>query len=248
MIGTSNDPLELEADRIAEQVLATTAHPVVSGAAPRIQRFAGITTGQAETAPASVDRVLASSGSPLETTLQHDMGQRFGHDFSRVRIHSDAAADRSAQDVCAHAYTVGHHIAFGSGRFAPLGYEGLRLLAHELTHVVQQSGAPPANGSPPGNGVQHLPAALPNVSTHVRLEARSPIRVARQQSDGKPVAELTGEPAEDRWKGTPVSEIIISLARKRVGFRVPQGMLLGTVKTDLAVGTYELKPIRAAHV
>src|SRR5271165_6780790 len=65
---------------------------------------------------------------------------RFGHDFSRVRVHVGAAAERSALDVNAQAYTVGDDIVFGAGRFAPGTLEGRRLLAHELTHVVQQSG------------------------------------------------------------------------------------------------------------
>ena len=72
------------------------------------------------------------------------MERRFGADFSGVRIHADSAAARSARDVNAHAYTVGRHIAFASGRFAPDTTQGRRLLAHELTHVVQQSGATPA--------------------------------------------------------------------------------------------------------
>lgn len=92
-------------------------------------------------APASVDSVLSSPGSPLESGLQQDMRQRFGHDFSRVRVHTDAAAARSARDVNANAYTVRHNIAFGAGQFAPGTYEGRRLIAHELTHVVQQSGS-----------------------------------------------------------------------------------------------------------
>ena len=90
-------------------------------------------------APASVDRVLASPGRPLEPALRQDMEQRFGHDFSRVRVHSDAAAEQSARDVNANAYTVGHNVVFGAGRFAPGTHEGRRLIAHELTHVVQQS-------------------------------------------------------------------------------------------------------------
>lgn len=63
-----------------------------------------------------------------------------GQDFSRVRFHTDASAQQSADEVNARAYTVGHHIVFGAGRFAPETREGRRLLAHELTHVVQQSG------------------------------------------------------------------------------------------------------------
>ena len=94
-----------------------------------------------DTAPASVDQTLASPGRPLEPALQQDMEQRFGHDFSRVRVHSGTAAQQSAQDVNAIAYTVGHNIVFGADQFAPGTHEGRRLLAHELAHVVQQSGS-----------------------------------------------------------------------------------------------------------
>jgi hypothetical protein len=67
------------------------------------------------------------------------MEERFGHDFSRVRVHTGAAAERSAQEIDASAYTMGHHIVFGSNQFAPDTKHGRMLLAHELTHVVQQS-------------------------------------------------------------------------------------------------------------
>ena len=140
-IGASNDPLEQEADQVADQVLAAPAHSTVSAVPPRIQRFTGQATEGMDTAPASVDRVLASSGWPLEPALQQDMGQRFGHDFSRVRVHSGAAAEQSARDVNANAYTVGHNIVFGAGQFAPGTHGGRRLIAHELTHVVQQTDA-----------------------------------------------------------------------------------------------------------
>jgi hypothetical protein len=93
------------------------------------------------TAPASVDRVLSSPGRPLEPALQQDMGQRFNHDFSRVRVHTDGLAERSARDVNARAYTVKHNIVFGEGQFMPRTHWGQRLLAHELTHVLQQGGS-----------------------------------------------------------------------------------------------------------
>lgn len=80
-IGVSNDPLEQEADRVADQVLAAPAHSAVSGSAPRIQRFTGQAAGDAGTVPASVDRVLSGTGRPLDPAIQQDMGQRFGHDF-----------------------------------------------------------------------------------------------------------------------------------------------------------------------
>lgn len=141
-IGATNDPLELEADRVAQQVTSTPLNSAVNAAPPRIQRFAGPANDVSNTAPASVDRVLAGSGRPLEPALQKEMGQRFGHDFSQVRIHTGDAAEQSARDVNANAYTVGNNVVFGAGRFAPGSHDGRRLLAHELTHVVQQS---PAN-------------------------------------------------------------------------------------------------------
>lgn len=138
-IGASNDPLEQEADRVAEQVMAAPLHSAVSGAKPSIQRFTGQSTGDAGTAPASVDRALSGSGGPLDPAIQQDMEQRFGHDFSQVRVHTSLAAEQSAQEVSAHAYTVGHNIVFGKDRFAPKSHEGRKLIAHELTHVVQQN-------------------------------------------------------------------------------------------------------------
>ncbi len=139
-IGASNDPLELEADQIADRVMAASPNSVVSSAPLSIQRFTGQTVGQAEmVAPASVESVLSSPGSPLEPGLQEDMSQRFGHDFSRVRVHTGDDAARSARDVNAKAYTLGQNIVFGAGQFSPKTQIGQRLIAHELSHVLQQS-------------------------------------------------------------------------------------------------------------
>jgi hypothetical protein len=138
-VNTPGDVFEQEADRIADQVLAAPTQSAVRGLPPRIQRFAGQATRHVYASPDSVDRVLASSGSPLEPALQQDMEQRFGHDFSHVRVHSGQAAEQSTREVNAHAFTVGNDIVFGKDRFAPGTHEGRRLLAHELTHVVQQS-------------------------------------------------------------------------------------------------------------
>ena len=250
-IGASNDPLEQEADRVADQVMAASAHPTVSGAPPRIQRFSGHANGEMDAAPASVDRVIAGSGRPLEPALRQDMEQRFGHNFSRVRVHSGVAAGQSARDVSANAYAVGQNIVFGAGRFAPGTHEGRRLIAHELTHVLQQSDTQDGSASEKSEQSTRFPIhsrPAPNApsSSRRRLEFESSahLHVARQQKPGSDsAAEPTpDESVEDKWKGTPVSEIMISLARHRVGFRIPQGILLGTVKTDLAVGKYEVTP------
>lgn len=139
-VNEPGDIYEQEADRIADHVMSISAHSTVSGPPLRIQRFTGQPTGQMDTAPASLDQALASPGRPMEPDLRQDMEQRFGHDFSRVRVHSDSVAEQSAEDVNAHAYTVGHNIVFGAGRFVPGTHLGRRLLAHELSHVVQQGG------------------------------------------------------------------------------------------------------------
>lgn len=89
-------------------------------------------------APAAVHDVLRSSGQPLDPATRGFMESRFGHDFSQVRVHIDAQAAESAKAVNARAYTVGRDVAFGSGQYTPGNSKGQRLLAHELTHVVQQ--------------------------------------------------------------------------------------------------------------
>ncbi|MGZ5009346.1 MAG: eCIS core domain-containing protein [Methylobacter sp.] len=137
-IGASNDPLELEADRIADQVMASLGHSVTSRAPLHIQRFTRQAIEGTDTASASVDRALAGSGRPLEPVLRHDMEQRFGHDFSQVRVHSGSAAEQSTRELNANAYTVGHNIVFGKSQYVPGDAVGRHLLAHELTHVVQQ--------------------------------------------------------------------------------------------------------------
>ena len=136
-VGASEDPLELEADRIAEDVVSGSRHPTLTGSSVRAQRTRGSRGGVID-APASVDATLASPATALNPLVRADMERRFGYDFSDVRVHADAAAARSARDLSAHAYTVGRHIVFDSGRLAPETPVGRRLLAHELTHVIQQ--------------------------------------------------------------------------------------------------------------
>ncbi len=101
-------------------------------------------SSQAEPAaiPPSVHEVLRSPGRPLDPATRAFMESRFGHDFSQVRVHTDARAVESARAVNALAYTVGREVVFGAGRFRPWTSEGSELLAHELTHVLQQGGSP----------------------------------------------------------------------------------------------------------
>ena len=82
---------------------------------------------------------LRSSGSPLDATARDVMGSFFGHDFGRVRVHTDTKAAKSAEAVSAQAYTVGSDVVFGAVQYSPRSSQGRSLLAHELAHVVQQS-------------------------------------------------------------------------------------------------------------
>jgi uncharacterized protein DUF4157 len=91
--------------------------------------------------PPIVHDVLSSLGQPLDAGTRAFMEPRFGHDFSGVRVHTDEKAADSARAVNALAYTAGRNVVFGPGQYAPDTIAGKRLLAHELTHVVQQVGS-----------------------------------------------------------------------------------------------------------
>jgi Domain of unknown function (DUF4157) len=97
---------------------------------------------ESATVPPLVGEVLSASGQPLDQSTRTFMESRFAHDFSRVQVHTDAKAAESAQAVQARAYTVGRDVVFGAGQYAPGTLAGKRLLAHELTHVVQQGQTP----------------------------------------------------------------------------------------------------------
>jgi hypothetical protein len=105
---------------------------------------------EAGAAPRSVHEVLRAPGRSLDASTRAWMEPRFGHDFSNVRVHTGSAAAQSARDVNALAYTVGSDLVFAHGQYSPETDQGRRLLAHELTHVIQQTSAegPAGNGSP----------------------------------------------------------------------------------------------------
>jgi hypothetical protein len=160
-VSQPGDMDEQEADRVADQVMRmpapSNAHAlpistVSSGHAQRkcsgceeedekLQRKAdGASLGGAVAPDSStVHETLGSQGQPLDASARAFFEPRFGRDFSRVRIHADTQAERSAQAARARAYTLGQHIVFGASEYAPASTEGGRLLAHELTHVAQQS-------------------------------------------------------------------------------------------------------------
>lgn len=141
-IGAHDDPLERQADLAAEAALAP-AMSAADGGRALLQRDAAANAAGLHSAPDSVEQTLSAPGAALPAAVRRDFETRFGHDFSRVRVHADAAAAASAEAVGARAYTVGRHLVFAAGEFAPASALGRRLLAHELAHVVQQGEAAP---------------------------------------------------------------------------------------------------------
>jgi hypothetical protein len=153
-ISAPGDQYEQEADQVAEQIMHTptaiqrscAACSTGVGTCPKCEQEESLLqrkNGTASESTSSVhEEVLSglSHGQPLDAATRAFFERRFNHDFSQVRVHSDAAAKESAQAVNALAYTFGQDIVFGAEQYAPGTTGGNKLLAHELTHVVQQSG------------------------------------------------------------------------------------------------------------
>jgi hypothetical protein len=157
-VNTPGDSYEQEADRVSEQVMHMTEMRVQRACAcgggcskcqkeqpgqeperSQTKRVQASDTGQIA-APPLVHEVLATPGRPLDLATRAFMEPLFGHDFSHVRVHTGARAAESAKAIGASAYTVGTDVVFAEGRFQHNSANGRRLLAHELSHVVQQSG------------------------------------------------------------------------------------------------------------
>jgi hypothetical protein len=156
-VGAPDDPFEQEADRVAEQVMRM---PAPSPSAPVVQRKCSQCAEEevvqrdsdepasnvSPEALASVDSVRSQAGQPLPTSIRKFFEPRFGADFSAVRVHTHPAAAQSASALHARAYTLGSDIVFGAGEWSPEGDDGKQLLAHELTHVIQQGAAGSGSG------------------------------------------------------------------------------------------------------
>ncbi|HVF66316.1 MAG TPA: DUF4157 domain-containing protein [Pyrinomonadaceae bacterium] len=147
------DAYEREADRVSESVTRAAAMPSHAAERPggeshalRMARI-GPSDAPLSAAPHAAREVLNSHGRGLDPSARAQFEPRFGRDFSDVRVHTDARAAESAKALGALAYTFGNHIVFDSGRYAPASPEGRRLLAHELTHVVQQGGGQTSQGA-----------------------------------------------------------------------------------------------------
>lgn len=226
-VGAPGDKYEREADRVADRIMGMAADGEVhvSRGGERLQRrCAACASGQGlcgeceqeqnpelrrQPASGQTPRIgprarakihyLNYGGRPLPDDTRSFFESRFGRDFSRVRVHTDTAAEESARDINAQAFTHGRHIVFAAGKFDPASGAGQRLLAHELTHVIQQSGG--ERGSMPLQAasedmVQRTPQGLddpihaPLIEEYRRQHGLPPGGVDEQ---GRPVGPSAGE-------------------------------------------------------
>src|SRR5215210_1722691 len=181
-VNRPGDRFEREADRVADQVVSG------SGTVQRqVDPVQGLDAGET-VAPPIVQVAVSSPGQPLDPGTRGLMEERFGHDFGRVRVHSDAKATESARQIDASAYTSGSDIVFGAGRYETGTAAGQRLLAHELTHVVQQTGG----GAPASQTIQRQPASSPGALQVPDLDLRENMSPSMASSLGSTVVDEFG--------------------------------------------------------
>jgi hypothetical protein len=192
-VNQPGDRYEREADRIAEQVIRLPDEEALHRAPPPVQRVASAdvnpqtelltrdeehplpvdkATGAASEVTGEVAATIAAlpgTGRPLAASELSFFEPRFGHDFSQVRVHTDARATAAARALRARAFTVGRELVFSAGQYAPETSAGRELLAHELTHVVQQ-GATAVRGNHVRDNSSPLTAETINTKSPANIQ------------------------------------------------------------------------------
>lgn len=244
VVGAVDDPLEREADRVAEQVMrmpeqaaatsisasSLSRHKCAACQADEKNEESRSKLSRKESAGAAplhevevqpvVHEALLSPGEPLDPSTRAFFEPRFRYDFSRVRVHTNARAAASAQAVHARAYTVGQAIAFANNMYSPQTRGGRRLLAHELAHVVQQN----SNAAGAGSRGPLVERPLPDLTRPVlpRLQRASPPAPPAPPSPG---------PAPARW--TPkVNPFLRAIANSHPTLTDEQKKALEKLDTD----------------
>jgi outer membrane protein OmpA-like peptidoglycan-associated protein len=223
-VSAPGDQFEQEADRVADQVMrmpAPTVQRQCNGCsdastrpsdddAPRIQRQTNSESGAREVTSDFTSQL--GVGSPLDTASRRYFEPRFGHDFGNVRIHSGPQAATAADRVKARAFTLGQDVVFAAGEHDPGSESGKRLLAHELTHVIQQS----------GSGRAHIGPKMDRVAEGTGRGLVSPVRTLSQSAQVQRVcgSAAIGNPAGCEPFGSVATEQIFSVPTERFLFTV----------------------------
>ena len=194
-VGSVDDPLEHEADTVAERVMRMAAPPIEGRSAADVamrkcaeckdeedeheiarKAFSADRSTPAEVPP-SVQMTLNRPGEALHPATRNFFESRFGRDFSGVSVHAGPLAAESAQSIGARAYTSGNSVVFANGEYAPATNAGRQLIAHELTHVVQQGAAPA------------LPLQRKPASPARQWAEQDPSAVVRSLGPGRPLSQ-----------------------------------------------------------
>ena len=200
----------------AEALMHGRTDALTPAAVMHLQKTAGNATVSAaleeQQEPSLVKDVVGSGGgSPLDKDTRGFMESRLGSDFSDVRVHTDAKAHDSARSVQAYAYTVGSDVVFQSGKYEPESDSGKRMLAHELTHVVQQRSGPVA-GTPAPGGIQ-----ISHPSDRFEQAAESTADRVMSSSPAAPSASVAAAPASVQRQGEEEEEQVQGLFVQREG-------------------------------
>ncbi|MEH2237354.1 eCIS core domain-containing protein [Nostoc sp.] len=202
-VNQPGDVYEQEADRAAQQVMQRMSEPgnrqsiqrealpeeeelqmksLANSITPVVQRKGG---GVAATSDLETSIQQArGGGQPLSDDIRQPMEQAFGTDFSGVKIHTDNRSDQLNQSVEARAFTTGQDIFFRQGEYSPGSHGGKELLAHELTHVVQQNGSALGRKSLPDEGIKknkiQAEALLNSPSEYPSVIQRNPFKKVKK--------------------------------------------------------------------
>lgn len=271
-IGSADDPLEREADAVADRVMRMPDQSVKQESffkpsgnfiqrkcthceeEKKLQKKSKEGLDGKTEAPAIIHDVISSPGNPLDQETRSFFEPRFGYDFRNVKVHTGNNATFSSETINAHAYTVGNHVVFNENRFAPQTNSGKKLLAHELTHVIQQ-GSPEVrplvqrdvknetlSDKWPTNSIRHMQRALRNQKLYVGETSGV---LDQQTIDG-----LNRVFYKDSWRNYDHNAVLGVLTSKDIGWLIknkPDETTLNKAKPvklpdcDLAKGEFLLR-------
>jgi predicted secreted Zn-dependent protease len=236
-VGAVDDPFEREADAAAEHVMQQCSGPgrcecedckekaeALPGPNGIVRRHAeadGVSSAGgalSDGALEQVDAALRGGGRPLADDARANMETHLGYDFSRVRIHDDAPAAASAARLHARAFTVGSDVVFGAGQFSPYTADGRRLLAHELTHVVQQRAAQPQvqRGILPG-AIRNDEGTPEQIANAIESKDHADVKAINEPEDNAPEGE-----SEEIVRGRKIQRQALSGGTSRDGLSVAE--------------------------
>ncbi|MGE5381395.1 MAG: DUF4157 domain-containing protein [Methylocystaceae bacterium] len=218
-VGPVQDRYEQEADRVAEQIVSRPQSSQPSGGYTSASQPLTETDGGFVASPVIESRLTARQGmgQPLPSAIQSLMESQFSADLSQVRIHTDSEAGRINQELEAEAFTHGNDIYMAEGRYSPHSSSGQRLLAHELTHVIQQGGT---SGPQTPSAIQRWPWSKK------KKEEAPPAGAAAAKAPAAPPSQIPiglGQASYMKWLQTHPG-LLSDKERSALGIKMPAAM------------------------